>query len=619
MTKKVFQAESKRLLDLMINSIYTHKEIFLRELISNASDALDRRYYLSLSDESVSFDRDDFFIRIDADKDARTLTITDTGIGMSKEELEQNLGTIAHSGSFNFKGENAPKDGVEIIGQFGVGFYSAFMVAESVTVKSRAFGSEISFEWQSSGPDGYTLEPCDNIDPGTQIILKLKPDDGDEKYEEFLEEYRIRGIIKKYSDFIKYPIKMCVQRNRVKEGSDNEHEEYISLETLNSMVPIWRKNKSELSQEDYDRFYQDKRYGYEKPLKTIHMNIDGAVSYTALLYIPAAQPFDFYAREYEKGLELYTSGVLIMQKCADLLPDHFAFVQGLVDSADLSLNISRELLQHDRQLKIMAKRIAEKIKSELLSMLNNDRDSYIKFFEIFGRQLKYGVYADWGVNKDALQDLLMFKSSSEKKLVTLDEYVSRMKEDQKYIYYAAGQSVEALEKLPQAEAVADDGIEILYFTDDVDEFAIRILQKYKDFEFKSVADADIGIDAAKDETDADKELFEAVAKELAGKIKEARASARLKTHPVCFASEGSLSIGMEKTLNLIPGQEAPKAEKILEINRDHSVFSALQASHKADAERFARLARVLYCQALLIEGLPLEDATEYANDVCNLI
>lgn len=623
MAKKVFKAESKRLLDLMINSIYTHKEIFLRELISNASDALDKRYYLSLSDETVSFNRDDFFIQIDNDKDARTLTITDTGVGMTKEELEQNLGTIAHSGSLAFKGENEPKDGVEIIGQFGVGFYSAFMVADSVTVKSRAYGSDECFEWQSSGPDGYTLTTCDTIEPGTQIILKVKDDTDDEKYGEFLEDYRLRTIIKKYSDFIKYPIKMDVTKRRPKDEESKEFEEYTEQETLNSMVPIWRKNKNELTQEDYDRFYQDKHFGYEKPLKTVHMNVDGAVSYTALLYIPSTQPYDFYTREFEKGLELYTSGVMIMQKCADLLPDHFSFVQGLVDSADLSLNISRELLQHDRQLKIMAKRIAEKIKSELLSMLNSDRDNYVKFFEHFGRQLKYGVYNEWGAHKETLQDLLMFYSSSEKKLVTLDEYVSRMKEEQKFIYYAAGQSVEALEKLPQAEAVTDKGFEILYFTEEIDEFAIRILMKYKEKEFKSVSDKDIGFEAdelPKDEADADKELFEAVVKELKCKVKEARASERLKSYPVCLASGEGLSIGMEKTLSMMPGQDmAPKAEKILEINRNHAVFGALKDAHKNDTERFARLARVLYGQALLIEGLPLEDTVEYTNDVCGLI
>ena len=624
MAKKMFKAESKRLLDLMVNSIYTHKEIFLRELISNASDALDKRYYLSLTSDSINFDRGDFFIRVDADKDARTLTITDTGIGMTQKELEQNLGTIAHSGSFAFRDENGPADGVDIIGQFGVGFYSAFMVAEAVTVRSRAFGSDEGFEWRSSGSDGYTVAPCGGIAPGTQVTLKLKADTDDERYGEFLEEYRLRGIVKKYSDFIKYPIKMEVKKRRPKQDDEKEYEEYTELETLNSMVPIWRKNKNELTQEDYDRFYTDKRYGHEKPLKTVHMSVDGAVSYTALLYIPAARPFDFYAREYEKGLELYTSGVLIMQKCADLLPDHFSFVQGLVDSADLSLNISRELLQHDRQLRIMAKRIAEKIKSELLSMLENDRENYIKFFDMFGRQIKYGVYADWGAHKDALQDLLIFTSSSEKKPVSLNEYISRMKEDQKYIYYAAGRSVEALEKLPQAEAVVDKGYEILYFTDEVDEFAVRMLMKYKDKDFKSVSDGDIGIERdgrePEDESDDDGELFAAVAKELEGKIKEARASGRLKTYPVCLASDGILSIGMEKTLNTMPGQEdIPKAEKILEINRGHAVFQSLRDAYRTDSERFARLARVLYCQALLIEGLPLDDSVAYTDDVCGLI
>jgi molecular chaperone HtpG len=575
---------------------------------------------LALSAESADFNRDDFIIRIDIDKENRTLTVTDTGIGMSQEDLEQNLGTIAHSGSFNFKGENEPKEGVEIIGQFGVGFYAAFMVSESVTVKSRAFGNDECFEWQSSGSDGYTLTACEAIEPGTQIILKLKADSDDEKYGEFLEEYRLRAIVKKYSDFIKYPIQMEVTKRRPKEGEEKETEEYTETEILNSMVPIWRKNKNELTQEDYDRFYQDKHYGFENPLKTIHMNVDGAVRYTALLYIPAARPFDFYTREFEKGLELYTSGVMIMQKCGDLLPDHFSFVQGLVDSSDLSLNISRELLQHDRQLKIIAKRIAEKIKSELLSMQQNDRESYIKFFELFGKQLKYGVYSDWGMNKESLQDLLMFHSSLEKKPVTLEEYVSRMKEDQKYIYYAAGQRVEALEKLPQAEAVVDKGYEILYFTDEVDEFSVRMLIQYKEKEFKSVADGDLGFEAEdRAGDDTDNELFEAMVKELTGKVKEVRASERLKTYPVCLASDGPLSIGMEKTLSAMPGQENIKAERILEINRGHAVFEALRAAYKVDDERFARLARVLYGQALLIEGLPLDDAAEYANDVCGLV
>ncbi|MCL1820570.1 MAG: molecular chaperone HtpG [Oscillospiraceae bacterium] len=624
MAKKVFKAESKRLLDLMINSIYTHKEIFLRELISNASDALDKRYYISLTDESQSFDRDDFWIRIDANKDSRTLTITDTGVGMSREDLEKNLGTIAHSGSFAFKGENEPKDGVEIIGQFGVGFYSAFMVADSVVVKSRVAGLDECYEWKSDGPDGYTINPCEPIEYGTQIVLTLKPDADEERYGEFLEEYRLRGIVKKYSDFIKYPIKMEVKKHRPKEDGEADDkgvptsEEYTELETLNSMVPIWRKNKSELSQEDYDRFYQDKHFGFEKPLRHIHMSVDGAVSYTALLYIPSSQPYDFYTREFEKGLELYTSGVLIMQKCADLLPDHFSFVQGLADSADLSLNISRELLQHDRQLKIIAKRIAEKVKSELLNMLQNDRESYEKFFGQFGRQLKYGVYSEWGTHKEALQDLLMFCSSREKKSVTLDEYVSRMPEEQKYIYYAAGKSVEALEKMPQSETIADKGYEILYFTDEVDEFCVRMLMNYKEKEFKSVSESDIGIESGEKSED-DKELFEAIVKELGGKVKEARASERLKTHPVCLASGSGLSISMEKTLNMMPEQAAPKAEKILEINRGHAVFTALKAAHKSDDERFGRLVRVLFCQALLIEGLPIDDPVEYANDVCGLL
>ena len=620
MRKKIFKAESKRLLDLMVNSIYTHKEIFLRELISNASDALDKRYHQALTDDSADFNRDDFTICIAADKEARTLTVADTGIGMGLEELEQNLGTIAHSGSFNFKGENEPKDGVDIIGQFGVGFYSAFMVAESVTVRSRAFGSDDCFEWHSTGSDGYTVKPCSAIEPGTQVTLKLKPDTQDEKYGEFLEEFRLRAIVKKYSDFIKYPIVMDVAKRRPKEGNEDETEEYTEAETLNSMVPIWRKNKTELTQEDYDRFYQDKHYGYEKPLKTVHMAVDGAVRYTALLYIPAARPFEFFTREFEKGLELYTSGVLIMQKCADLLPDHFSFVQGLVDSSDISLNISRDLLQHDRQLKVMAKRIADKIKSELLSMIENDREGYDKFFELFGRQLKYGVYADWGLHKEALRDLLMFYSSTQKKPVTLGEYVARMKDDQKYIYYAAGQKVEALEKLPQAEAVADKGYEILYFTDEVDEFAVRTLISHQEKEFKSVSDGDIGLASEpRPDDDGDKALFEAMAGELSGKIKEARASERLKTHAVCLASDGMLSLGMEKTLNALPGQEGHKAERILEINRGHAVFEALRAAHKDNGERFARLCRVLYGQALLIEGLPLDDSVEYTNDVLGLL
>ena len=620
MAKKEFKAESKRLLDLMINSIYTHREIFLRELVSNASDALDKRYYLSLTDESAGFDRESFYVLIEADKDARTLTITDTGIGMTKDELESNLGTIARSGSLAFKSENEPKDGVDIIGQFGVGFYSAFMVADRVVVRSLAAGSDEGWEWVSEGSDGYSVKKCEIAEIGTKIILHIKPDTEDEKYGEFLEEYRLREIIKKYSDFIKYPIKIFASKSRLKEGSESDYEQYTELETVNSMVPVWRKNKNELTQDDYDRFYQDKRFGFEKPLRSVHVNVDGAVSYTALLFIPQKAPYDFYTREYEKGLELYTSGVLIMQKCADLLPDHFSFVQGLVDSADLSLNISRELLQHDRQLKLIAKRISEKIKSELLSMLQNEREKYVEFFESFGRQLKYGVYADWGAHKDVLQDIIMFYSSTEKKLVSLDEYVSRMKEEQKYIYYAAGQSADRLDKLPQAEMVAEKGFEILYFTDEVDEFAIHMLSKYKDKEFKSVSAGDTGIEDEKAETpDAYKDVFGAMKAELGGRVKEVRASSRLKSHPVCLTADGGLSIEMEKVLSMMPGQPGAKAEKILEINTGHAIWQKLLGAFADDRERLVRLTNVLYNQALLIEGLPVDDPVAYANDVCELL
>jgi molecular chaperone HtpG len=492
------------------------------------------------------------------------------------------------------------------------------MVAAKVTVRSCAVGSGEAWVWVSEGADGYSIAKSPAMEPGTEVSLVLKEDSDDEKYGDFLEPYRLKALVKKYSDFIKWPIKMETTRSVPREDNKDEFDDVVEDETLNSMVPIWRKNKNELTDDDYARFYQDKRYGFENPLKSIHMVVDGAVRYTALLYIPAARPFDFYTREFEKGLELYTSGVMIMQKCGDLLPDHFSFVQGLVDSSDLSLNISRELLQHDRQLKIIAKRIAEKIKSELLSMLQNDRDTYIKFFDLFGKQLKYGVYADWGMHKESLQDLLMFHSSSEKKLVTLDEYVSRMKEEQKYIYYAAGQRLDALEKLPQAEAVADKGYEILYFTDDVDEFAVRMLMNYKEKEFKSVSESDLGFEA-EDRGQDNKELFEAMVAELSGKVKEVRASERLKTYPVCLASDGMLSIGMEKTLNALPGQEGVKAERILEVNCGHAVFESLLSAYKTDTGRFARLARVLYGQALLIEGLPLDDAAEYANDVCGLV
>ncbi|MBR9648394.1 molecular chaperone HtpG [Clostridium tyrobutyricum] len=623
MSTKQFKAESRRLLDLMINSIYTNKEIFLRELISNASDAIDKSYYKSLVDENVSFNKEDFYIRITADKEKRTLTITDTGIGMTKEELENNLGTIAKSGSLSFKNENEIKDGVDIIGQFGVGFYSAFMVSDLVTVKTKSIDSDEAYKWESKGVEGYNIEPCQKDSVGTEIVLKIKENTEDEKYDDFLEEYKIRDLVKKYSDFIKYPIKMMVKKSRPKKDNEKENEDYFEDETLNSMVPIWRKNKNELKEEDYNQFYMDKHFGYEKPLKVIHSKAEGIVSYTTLLFIPAKAPYDFYTKEFEKGLELYSNGVLIMDKCADLLPDYFSFVQGLVDSADLSLNISRELLQHDRQLKFIAKRIKDKIKSELLLMLKKDREKYEEFYKNFGRQLKYGVYSDFGANKEVLQDLLMFYSSTEKKLVSLDEYVSRMKDDQKFIYYATGETVEKVEKLPQTELVKDKGFEILYFTDEVDEFAIKMLMKYKDKEFKSVSSKDLGFESdekeSKKETEENKDLFDFMKEVLKDKVKEVRASNRLKTHPVCLANDGDMSIEMEKVLNMMPNNQKVKADKILEINTNHEMFKAIKKAFQEDKDKLKMYSNVLYNQALLIEGLPVDDPVQFANDVCCLI
>ncbi|NLU07753.1 MAG: molecular chaperone HtpG [Clostridiales bacterium] len=625
MAVKEFKAESKKLLNLMVNSIYTNKEIFLRELISNASDAIDKSYYRSLVDENVNFNKDDFFIRITPDKDKRTFTITDTGIGMTEEELENNLGTIAESGSLAFKNKDdiKDKDKVDLIGQFGVGFYSAFMVSDKVAVKSRSVNSDKAYKWESKGAEGYTVEPCEKETVGTEIILKIKENTKDENYDQFLDQYKIKSLVKKYSDFIKYPIKMMVKKSRPKKDNDKEKEEYFEDETLNSMVPIWRKNKNELKPEDYNQFYIDKHFGYDKPLWVIHSSVEGVVSYTTLLFIPSKTPFDFYTKEFQKGLELYSNGVLIMEKCSDLLPDYFSFVQGLVDSADLSLNISRELLQHDRQLKFIARRIRDKIKSELLQMLKKDREKYVEFYKNFGRQLKYGVYADFGANKEILQDLLMFYSSKEKKLVTLDEYVSRMKEDQKYIYYAIGDDVEKIEKLPQTELVKDKNFEILYFTDDVDEFAIKMLVKYKDKEFKSVSSKDLGFDSddkeSKKETEENKELFDFMKNVLKGKVKEVKASNRLKTHPVCLSNEGEISIEMEKVFNKMPNNQNIKADKILEINTGHPMFKAIKKAFAEDKDRLKVYSNLLYDQALLIEGLPVEDPVQFANDVCSLI
>ncbi|MCM3765504.1 molecular chaperone HtpG [Neobacillus niacini] len=625
METKQFKAESKRLLDMMINSIYTHREIFLRELISNASDAIDKIYYRALTDESLTFDKENYYIKVTADKVNRTLRIVDTGIGMTKEELENNLGTIAKSGSLAFKSENELKDGYDIIGQFGVGFYSAFMVADVVTVISKALGSGEAYKWESKGADGYTIEPCEKDSLGTEIILKIKENTEDENYDEFLEEYRLKSIIKKYSDFIRYPIKMDVTNSRLKEGSETEYEEYVEEQTVNSMVPIWRKNKNELTDEDYNNFYSEKRYGFDKPLKHIHISVDGAVRYNAILYIPENIPFDYYSAEYEKGLELYSSGVLIMNKCADLLPDYFSFVKGMVDSEDLSLNISREMLQHDRQLKLIAKNINKKIKSELLSLLKNDREKYEQFYGAFGRQLKYGVYSDFGSHKDELQDLLMFYSSKEKKLVTLDEYVSRMPEDQKYIFYATGASNERIEKLPQTELVADKGYEILYFTDEIDEFAIRMLMSYKEKEFKSVSSGDLGFEAEEQEKEAaseqqdNKDLFERMKEILAGKVKDVRVSKRLKSHPVCLSTDGDVSIEMEKILSAMPNNQNIKAEKVLEINVNHEVFDALKEAFASDQDKLGLYTHLLYNQALLIEGLPVEDPVEFTNNICKIM
>lgn len=625
MVKKEFKAESKRLLEMMINSIYTHKEIFLRELISNASDAIDKIYYKALADDQLVFNKEDYYIKVAIDKESRTLTIADTGIGMTKEELENNLGVIAKSGSLAFKKENEAKDGHNIIGQFGVGFYAAFMVADTVTVTSKALGSDEAYKWESQGADGYTIEATEKASVGTEIVLTIKENTEDEQYDEYLEEYRLKSIIKKYSDFIRFPIKMDVKSQQPKEGSEDEFEEVSEEQTLNSMVPIWRKNKNELTSEDYDNFYMEKRYGFDKPLKHIHISADGAVVYNAILYIPENTPYDYYTKEYEKGLELYSNGVLIMDKCSDLLPDYFSFVKGMVDSEDLSLNISRELLQHDRQLTLIAKNIKNKVKGQLQSLLKDEREKYESFYKSFGRQLKFGVYSDYGINKETLQDLLMFHSSKEKKLVTLDEYVSRMPEDQKYIYYASGESIERIEKLPQTEMVSDKGYEILYFTDDIDEFAINVIMKYKEKEFKSVSSGDLGIEAdEKDkpteaEENENKELFESMKSILSGKVTNVKASKRLKTHPVCLSTEGELSIEMEKILKAMPNAQDVKADKVLEININHEVFQSLKTAQANDKEKLGLYTNLLYNQALLIEGLPVGDPVEFTNDICKIM
>ena len=631
MKTKQFKAESKRLLDMMIHSIYTHKEIFLRELISNASDAMDKLYFRSLTDEKVAMNREDFAIDLKIDKDARTLTITDNGIGMTQEELEKNLGTIANSGSLKFKNENKLEDDVDIIGQFGVGFYSAFMVAKRVTVRSKAYGSDEAYQWQSEGVDGYTIEPCDKETVGTEIILEIKDDAEDETYSEFLEQYRIQGLVKKYSDYIRYPIRMDMTKSRRKETENAdkdaapEYEEYVENETLNSMVPLWRKNKSELTDADYNAFYKEKFFDYNEPLLHIHTKSEGTATFNALLYIPSKAPYDYYTKEYEKGLQLYSSGVMIMEKCADLLPDYFSFVKGLVDSEDLSLNISRELLQHDRQLKIIAKALEKSIRNELTKLLKNDRAAYEKFFEAFGLQLKFGVYNGYGMNKNALKDLLLFYSSSEKKPVTLAEYVSRMKEDQTCIYYATGENIARIDHLPQTELVKDKGFEILYLTENVDEFAIKMLMNYEGKEFKSVSAGDLELETEEEKKEIEEkskehaDLFNDMQKALEGKVKSVRLSQRLKSHPVCLTSEGALSLEMEKVLNAMPTDQKVQADRVLEINPEHPIFAKLVQLQKENPDKLKAYAKLLYDQALLIEGMSIEDPVAFSNQICELM
>ena len=624
---KEFKAESKRLLEMMINSIYTHKEIFLRELISNASDAMDKLYFKSMS-ENTGITRSDMAITIEANKDDRKLIITDNGIGMTKDELENNLGTIAKSGSLAFKNENEKTEDVNIIGQFGVGFYSAFMVAKKVTVISKAYGADNAYMWESEGVDGYTISEAQKDDHGTQIILDIKDNAEEENYDEFLTPYKIKQLVRKYSDYIRYPIKMDVEHEKLKEGSKDEYEKEIVTETLNSMTPIWKKSKSELKDEDYDQFYKDKFYDYDAPLAHIHTSTEGTATYTALLYIPSKAPFDYYSKNFEKGLQLYSNGVMIMEKCADLLPDYFSFVRGLVDSEDLSLNISREMLQHDRQLKLIAKSLEKSIRNELKKLQKNDREKYGKFFDAFGTQLKYGIYESFGANKENLQDLLMFKSSFSKEYTTLEEYVSRMKEDQKYIYFASGSSIARIEALPQTEMVRDKGYEILYFTDHVDEFTMQMMHDYNGKEFKSVSADDLGL-----ETEAEKEeikkaeednkaLFDFMTEKLGGKVKAVKLSQRLKTHPVCVTSEGALSVEMEKVLSAMPDEQAhtAKAAKILEINASYPIFEKLKKLYAEDKkDTVAEYADILYSQALLIEGMPIEDPVEFTNKLCTIM
>ncbi len=622
MAKKQFKTESKKLLEMMINSIYTHKEIFLRELISNASDACDKLRYRSLTDASVTVKREDLAIRLAADKDKRTLTISDNGCGMTREELESNLGTIAKSGSFAFKQTEEKREDVDIIGQFGVGFYSAFMVAERVTVESRAQGAEDAWRWESAGVDGYTVEPCDKAEVGTVVTLYLKPDTEEEHYGEYLESYRLTELVKKYSDYIRYPIRMEVTEQRLKEGTTDTYETVTEDRTLNSMTPIWKRAASEVTEEEYATFYREKYYDYEAPLKVIRQKSEGGATYEALLFIPKHAPFDYYSRDFEKGLELYSSGVLIMDKCKDLLPDYFSFVRGLVDSADLSLNISREMLQHDRQLRAIAKGVERKITNELKKMLENERETYEEFFRTFGLQLKYGVYEEYGAHKDALQDLLLFVTSKEKKYVTLKEYVARMAEGQTKIYFASGETAEKIALLPQVESAVAHGYEVLYLTDDVDEFALQIMREYDGKPFANVCTDTEGLstdedkESVKSENEKNEEILQFVKESIGDAAHAVRFTKGLGEHPVCLTTEGALSLGMEKVLNRMPGEHGAKAQTVLEINMDHPIAGKIKALYVTDKEKLAEVAKILWAQACLISGVAVENAAEVAEAVC---
>ena len=634
MTKKQFRTESKRILDLMINSIYTHKEIFLRELISNASDAIDKRYFQSLKDGGAGLNRQDYPILLAVDKEARTLTISDRGIGMTKEELENNLGTIAKSGTLDFRKENELSEDIDIIGQFGVGFYSAFMVAKKIVVESRALGAEEAWRWESEGADGYSITSCQKEEAGTVITLTIKEKEGEEDYDRFLEQHTIVEIVKRYSDYIRYPIQMEVTKSRRKETTEKpeegkepvpEYETYNELETLNSMVPLWRRNKEEVKEEDYENFYMEKFYDYEKPLAFIHTQAEGHVSYNAILYIPAHAPYNYYSKEYEKGLQLYSNGVLIMDKCADLLPDCFSFVKGLVDSPDLSLNISREMLQQDRQLKAIAKSLEKKIKAELLKLQKDAREKYEKFFKDFGLQIKFGIYNTFGGEKEKLQDLLLYYSLKEDKLITLAEYAAAMPSEQKEIYYVCAKSPDRARKLPQTEMVLEKGYDVLCLMDDVDEFAIKIMREYEEKEYKSVSDKEVDLEsgeekeAVKAQTEANQDLLAYMKEALAGKVKDVRLSGRLKSHPVCLTTDGPLSLEMEKVLNSMPAEQKVKADRVLEINSNHPVFGAMAKLYAEDKEKVKLYAELLYNQALLIEGLPVEDPVAFSNAICQLM